>query len=378
MNPDAAARRMTARELRAVIYRIAVTYLEVERGLRPPDHLAGLLSVAEYERHRAIARQPGLQAGPVRPPDVGPIHLSRLTPERVHANVLVRRDGEHWSSLLIDLGHHHRGWRVESLDRLERLCREEPLPRLEHPEASDLVGSFRRREEERRLAAAAHRAIEARLDRVGDRRTKAARRLQRELDTWSRKLDELDTELGTLERRRQLSRGSLGAGDDPTARRDQSSETPPPRFWDRARQPPRGGTSGTEPPESSLRTVDAGASPITRPSSPSRSVLPSKPAISAGCGRACGSPSANWNGPGSTRSERRGSARGRPRSGWSCEHRGGVPDRAAACGRGGGDVPRRRSSRHAGGRWRLDVGITDSAAMPSRGSPTTRRRASGR
>jgi hypothetical protein len=155
MNDDASqARSMNRRQLRAVVYKIAVTYLEVERGLRPPDQLAAFLSPTEYRRHRATTRRPRAVVRPVRPPDIGRVRIDAATSKRVNASVLVRRDDDAWSSLLVDLEKTGRGWQVDRLDRLERLLPPDPrqveiIGDALAPRAGSLDG-------ERRPVAAAH------------------------------------------------------------------------------------------------------------------------------------------------------------------------------------------------------------------------------
>lgn len=201
MNADAnAPRPMSRKQLRAVVYKIAMSYLEVERGLRPPEQLAAFLSPAEYRRHLNTpppASAPG--AGPVRPPDIARVRVDSTTPHRVRASALVRRADDRWSSLLVDLRQVGRGWQVTKLDRLEQLVQREPR----HIEAPDqgqgLARRIHRVEDELGLAMAARDAVEKRIDDVGDRRTRAARELRPEVDRWSRRIEDLTAELGELD-----------------------------------------------------------------------------------------------------------------------------------------------------------------------------------
>lgn len=187
---------MTPRQLRAVIYRIAVIYLEVERGLRPPDQLAAFLSPAEYRRHRVTTRGARATARPVRPPDIGPARIDAATPDRVSASLLVQRDDNRWSALLIDLKRTGRGWQVDRLDRLERFVPREPR----HVEIDESACDRRRRfvERERQTVDAVYRAVQRRYDSIPDKRTKPARALRPELNRWAERLASLDEELRVL------------------------------------------------------------------------------------------------------------------------------------------------------------------------------------
>lgn len=211
MNGDVVQQRpMSPQQLRAVVYKIARTYLEVERGLRPPDHLATFLSPDEYRRHRITPRAPAGVVRPVRPPDIGRVRIDLATSDRVDARALVRGHEDRWSMLLVDLCRVGRGWQVEKLDRLERLISNQP--REVEVASNDMSERVRRLEGERRSVATAYEAVSNRIERIGDRRTKAARALAPELDRWAKRLDELDTEASNYARTIRLHE-ELGTAD---------------------------------------------------------------------------------------------------------------------------------------------------------------------
>ena len=212
-------RPMTRQQLRAVVYRIAVIYLEVERGLRPPDQLAAFLSPAEYRRHRATTPGPRSAARPVRPHDIGRVFIDASTPQRVNASAMVRRGEDDWSALLIDLKQTGQGWQVERLGRLERLLPREPR----HIEIDEDADERRVRvvEHERRAVEAAYAAASRRYERVPDRRVGEAKALREERNRLSARLEELEREASSLSQRRFHAAVST-AGDLPG-----SSEQPP-------------------------------------------------------------------------------------------------------------------------------------------------------
>jgi hypothetical protein len=239
------ARPMTPNQLRAVVYNIARTYLEVERGLRPPDQLSAFLTRAEYRRHRLAERGRRAASRPVRPPDIGRVRIDTATPERVNASVLVRRDEDRWSALLVDLRQTGRGWRVEKLDRLERLMPREPRQVDIDEEAVERRRRFV--EGERRAVETASVAATRRYEQVPDKRVRAAKGLRDDRDRWRTRLEELQAEGTLLDRQRPQVRVPAGESPDDGERSRARSELeailgPRPdeahraEVWDRAEQ----------------------------------------------------------------------------------------------------------------------------------------------
>ena len=193
-------RPMTRQQLRAVLYRIAVIYLEVERGLRPPDQLEAFLTPAEYRRHRATPRGIGVVPRPVRPHDIGRVLMDASTPQHVSATAMVRRGEDGWSALLVDLKQTGQGWQVERLDRLERVLPREPR-QIEIDEEA-VARRIRVVDHERRVVEAAHAATSRRYERLPDKRVSEAKAMRDERDRLRTRLEDLESETSSLDQRR--------------------------------------------------------------------------------------------------------------------------------------------------------------------------------
>jgi hypothetical protein len=75
-------------QVRAQIYKIVRVYLEIERGLRPPEQLENYLTPAEYRRHRRRPQPPASRPREaVLPTDVGRIRLDRHLPGQITATI---------------------------------------------------------------------------------------------------------------------------------------------------------------------------------------------------------------------------------------------------------------------------------------------------
>jgi hypothetical protein len=197
----------TDQQIRASVYRITRLYLEIERGLRPPDQLEAFLTDAEYRRHRKRPHHPSSRTREaVVPTDVGHIHLDRHLPGQLTATVPTRERGDRWSALVLHFTRHHTsGWRIDQLERLTRphLARD-PHGRSDEPQDIDV--RIRDVEAERHLVDAAHRAATTRLREL--RLTGVDKDRQREVrqqqQTWKRRRTELDDELTQLRTTRGL------------------------------------------------------------------------------------------------------------------------------------------------------------------------------
>ena len=85
----------------------------------------------------------------------------------------------------------------------------DPLP-------ADLDRRIKMVDTERSLVGAAMTATARRIEDIGDRRTKASRKLTEQLDRWSDRLSDLDEELNVLAGRRELvENGSTRPGETP-------------------------------------------------------------------------------------------------------------------------------------------------------------------
>jgi hypothetical protein len=196
----------TDRQVRADVYKITRVFLEVERGLRPPDQLEALLTDAEYRRHRKHPRHPSSRTREVVvPADVGQIHLDRHLPGQLTATVPTRETGDRWGALVLHFTRNPTGWRIDQLERLTRASvAREPNRRSDEPQDIDV--RIRDVEAERHLVDAFHRAATTRLREL--RHTGVDKDRQREVrqqqQTWKRRRTELDDELTQLRTTRGL------------------------------------------------------------------------------------------------------------------------------------------------------------------------------
>jgi hypothetical protein len=210
----------TDRQVRAQIYKIVRVYLEIERGLRPPEQLENYLTPAEYRRHRRRPQPPASRPREaVLPTDVGRIRLDRHLPGQITATIPTREIGQHWGALVLHLAKSHAGrWRIDQLERLARptVARNPD----QQPEArKDLDTRIRDIEAERRVVDAAHRATTTRLRelRAAGADPKRLRELRQQRQTWKSRRDELDTELDQVRTTRRL-RDQLADLDLPSRR----------------------------------------------------------------------------------------------------------------------------------------------------------------
>jgi hypothetical protein len=197
----------TDRQVRAQVYKLVRVYLEIERGLRPPDHLEKYLTPAEYRRHRSRPQHPTARPREtILPTDIGHIRLDRHLPDQITATVPTREIGEHWGALVLHVARNHTGrWRIDQLERLARPSVARDPER--QPEArKDLEAQIRDIEDERRLVDAAHRATTTRLRelRAAGADSDRIRELRQQQRTWKTRRDELDTELDQTRSTRQL------------------------------------------------------------------------------------------------------------------------------------------------------------------------------
>ena len=204
----------TDRQLRAAVYRVARTYLEVERGLRPAEHLDRFLTPTEYRRHRTRPIDPrNRPSGVVLPSELGRIHLDRHLPGQITATLPTRETEQQWGALVLHFARTHTGrWRIDQLQRLERpsVAREPArTPTIDPTVALDQ--QIGRVADERALVVAAHQAVTTRIAElrttpdIDDTDRKAARRILRHQQrTWKQRRTELGHELRQLRETRRL------------------------------------------------------------------------------------------------------------------------------------------------------------------------------
>jgi hypothetical protein len=195
----------TDRQVRADVYKITRVYLEIERGLRPPDQLEPFLTPTEYRRHRNTPHHPSSARDAVLPTDVGRIHLDRHLPGQLTATVPTREAGDRWGALVLHFARNHTGWRIDQLERLTRpsVARDPNLPPAE-PDYLD--ARIRNVDDERRLVDAAHHAATTQLRelRVAGGTKDRQSEVRRQQQTWKRRRSELDHELTHLRTTRGL------------------------------------------------------------------------------------------------------------------------------------------------------------------------------
>ncbi|MDP8969950.1 MAG: Rv3235 family protein [Actinomycetota bacterium] len=199
--PGTSARVPTDDHLVDILRFVARTCLEVERGLRPPAHLASLMDPAE--RWLQPGRLGRFRAGPVRDDHIGPPEISRLTETHIIGTVVSRTEGDRWGALSLELRAHNGRWRIAGLQRLLAGAHYRTPSRtagLDVP-AHDFGAHVA---EARRIAEAAHVATNRRLADLppGSPGYRAAHDLSR---YWQRTLRDLDHQLAEYKTRDQTA-----------------------------------------------------------------------------------------------------------------------------------------------------------------------------
>lgn len=205
--------------LRRVAYSIARMYMEIERGLRSPEHLQPVLTKPAYlVFRRTTMPQRFPNAGPVLPTDIRGITVNRHVAGQATISMTTREEEDRWGAIVLHL-RAPKGpgdsWKADQLERIRRHRRELARER-ETPEPVGLPERISRVEQERNLSEAAGRAVAARLKELKalpeeqqDRDEMKGLRQQRR--RWSAKVKELDEEMLDLRRRHAL-RTRLGLG----------------------------------------------------------------------------------------------------------------------------------------------------------------------
>lgn len=212
-----AAPEPTDQQLRRVAYSIARMFMEIERGLRPPEHIERVLTKPAYLRFRRTPlprRFPN--SGPVLPTDIRGIHVSRHLPGQVTASMTCREQDDRWGAIVLHLRAPRRPGETWKADQLERLVNSRHElrrdPEIEGP--PDLSERIRLVEGERTLADGARGAAVARLKELRqlpaeEQDKPAMKALRQQRKFWSAKVQELDDEILGL-KQTQLLRDHLG------------------------------------------------------------------------------------------------------------------------------------------------------------------------
>ena len=189
----------TDQQLAAMIRHLAQLHLEVERGMRPPDQLRPYMTPASYRRLRGQQGVRFRDPSPPSPEDLGPVHLSRPSPDKVLASLRTREQGDQHGALVIELGATREGrWRITELARVgHHLALHGPTP---SPVADERT-RIRRTEDERSAVKAAY-WVEAK--RVGELSGPEAERAAALASYWGQRLTELDQELQALRQRHEM------------------------------------------------------------------------------------------------------------------------------------------------------------------------------
>ncbi|MBY5161482.1 Rv3235 family protein [Salsipaludibacter albus] len=148
------ARHLTDDQIVEVIGSLVRLHLEVERGLRPPQHLAPYLTPAAQRQIQLNPRRVFPHGGPVHPRDIGTPQLTRYADGRIHASLTAREQHDRWSAILLQLTTGRDGQlAVSELQRVPQ----RPLARhVERSAQSDLRGLLEWVERERDIVEAGH------------------------------------------------------------------------------------------------------------------------------------------------------------------------------------------------------------------------------
>ena len=193
------AQQPTDQQVAAIVRHLARKQLEIERGLRLPEHLAPHLTPAAYRLMRLRPREHFPRGGPVHPKDLSGVRLTRYPDGHVYASLSTREQDDRWGAITIQLKPGPDGRFVVS--ELERV-RPRPMQRETAPEQhQDLDKQIRQSEDERRLTEAALRAEKKRLASTDKR---AARAETNDLmSAYTSRLSDLEAELRDLRARQQ-------------------------------------------------------------------------------------------------------------------------------------------------------------------------------
>lgn len=109
---------LTDAELRPVVTYLAKLCLEIERGLRPPDHLQGFVEPRRALRWRDSVAHGRFTGGPVVRQDLGVPQVSRIRPDHAVATIVTRTEGARWGAITLQLRAVDNKWRIAELQRL--------------------------------------------------------------------------------------------------------------------------------------------------------------------------------------------------------------------------------------------------------------------
>ncbi len=202
-----AAATLTDDQLADVVRFIARICLEVERGLRPPDHLLRLMEPRTAQRWRGKEFIGRFDGGPVQRQDIGLPRLSRLSDDHVMATITTRTQHDRWGALTLRLRSDGRRWKVAEVQRLLAAAHYRTALTSAGSVEVPLEDKLARTAEDGRLVDAALRATNRRLADLP--RTDPGYRSTGQLArAWRRIGAEIDQELADL-RTRVLARQTV-------------------------------------------------------------------------------------------------------------------------------------------------------------------------
>ena len=180
---------------------IARLTLEIERGLREPEQLHGLMSPDAWKQWQRTRLPGALQGGPVAEPDLGPARIERADPRRAIANITTRTDPHRWGALTMQLDATRGRWTAVHLQRLyaaRHYRTGPPTPVVTVPLTQQIDATRELRDH----AAAALAAVQRHRGELPPR-SSGRHHLDELSTTWNKLVADLDQQLATLARQVQ-------------------------------------------------------------------------------------------------------------------------------------------------------------------------------
>lgn len=209
--PQPAATGLSDDQLRIVAGYVARLCLEVERGLRPPEHLRDLAdprTAGLWPRSIQTGRYRG---GPVVRQDIGPPNVSRLAEDHAIVTIVTRTESNRWGALTLRLRAERGRWYVADLQRLLAASHYRSGPNQTVAPEVPVEQQLRAVVDERRLVDAALHATNRRLDELAPHHA-SRRETSRQAGHWRRRIAQLDAELRDLQQRHQAAQAWLPPG----------------------------------------------------------------------------------------------------------------------------------------------------------------------
>jgi hypothetical protein len=210
-DPQPAATGLSDDQLRIVAGYVTRICLEVERGLRPPEHLRGLADPRTAGLWPRSIQTGRFRGGPVVRQDIGPPNVSRVADDHAIATIVTRTERTRWGALTLRLRAEGRRWYVADLQRLLAAGHYRSGPNQTATPEAPVEQQLRAVVDERRIVDAALHATNRRLDELAPHHASRGD-TSRQADQWRRRIDRLDAELRDLQQRHQAAKTSLPRG----------------------------------------------------------------------------------------------------------------------------------------------------------------------